>query len=476
MKKTNIVRIKFWALLLLTALLSVALSSCLLFTRAPEDPLSVPEDYHVSKEEILENIEKCEKKNPKEYSFVTEYFLYWGFPEFDVEKTVWAEQVFYTYYNYEGGLSTLVADVMPRAAEVARIFLDEYYDAIDASDTEAVTNSIIEAYVTASGDPYAVYRLPEVFDDFNEDMSGKFGGIGVMVEYNHQDETIMVATVYPDGPAAQAGFRVGDFVYAVNGKPISEIGYLNAVYEIRGEIGTTVSVTVLRDGEELELVATRAEVVEQSVSYEITEDNLGYIQVTTFKDNTDEQFAEAIDELRLAGVDGIIFDMRNNTGGYLETVENMMSYLLPSGKIIVTYQYKNRATATVYTKADRVDEESGEIYDSVIDVPIVVLCNEYTASAAEIFTSVVRDYRDDGLISATVVGTTTYKKGIMQASIPHATDGSYITLTVAYYNPPCGENYHGIGITPDVEVELDETVDNQYETAVSELKKLINAN
>ena len=466
---------KACALILLLVFISGALTSCISFSRPPEDPTSIPEDYHVSKPVIEKNIAACEKNNPKEYSFVTEYLLYWGFPEFDVTKAVWAEQVFHTYYNYEGGISDLKADVMPRAATVARLFLDEYYDLIDTADVSAVTNAIIESYVTASGDPYAVYRLPEKYDDFNQDMSGKFGGIGVMVEYNHQDESIMVATVYPDGPADKAGFKVGDFIHAVNGELISDIGYLNAVTKIRGEIGTDVSVTVIRDGEEILLTATRDEVVEQSVSYEITEDNIGYIIVTTFKDNTDEQFAEAIDALLLAEVDGLIFDMRNNTGGYLDTVINMISYLIPTGNTVVTYQYKGNAKATRYTKADRVNEETGEIYDSVVELPMVVLCNEYTASAAEIFTSAIRDYRNVGLLEATTVGTVTYKKGIMQASIPYDTDGSYITLTVAYYNPPCGINYHGIGITPDVEIELDESYDNQLERAVEEMRKLISS-
>ena len=476
MVKNNKTALRVWAAVLLAVMLSMALCSCLSYNRPPEDPTSTPENYHVSREQIERNISKCQKYNPKQYSYVTEYFLYWGMPEFDTEKTVWAEQVFYTYYNYEGGISELVADVMPRAAAVARIFLDDYYELIDLTDPTAVTNAIIEAFVQASGDAYAVYRLPDANDDFNQDMSGTFGGIGLMVEYNHQDESIMVATVFPDGPADIAGFRVGDFIEAVDGVPISEIGYLNAVYKIRGQIGTDVSVTVLRDGESIVLTATRDQVVETSVLSEITEDNIGYIRVTTFKSNTDEQFAEAIDSMRNAGVEGIIFDMRNNTGGYLETVINMLSYMLPSGKELVSYQYKGRAKVTIYSKADSYDAETGEAYDSVLDIPMIVLCNEYTASAAEIFTSAVRDYRNWGLFTAKIIGTTTYKKGIMQAGVRHSTDGSTITLTVAYYNPPCGENYHGIGIEPDITLELSDETDNQLDRAIEELKILINAN
>ena len=129
----------------------------------------------------------------------------------------------------------------------------------------------------------------------------------------------------------------------------------------------------------------------------------------------------------------------------------------------------------VYTQDD-VDPVTGEVSDHVLELPMVVLCNEYTASSSEIFASAVRDYRDDGVItSATIVGTVTYKKGVMQRGYLYS-DGSTITMTVAYYAPPCGVNYHGIGITPDVLVENTETEDLQYETAVSELLKLINAN
>ena len=422
-----------------------------------------------SKEKILENIEITKQSNSRNYSYVTDYLRHWGFPIFDASKMKWAENVFYKYYNYDGGIES--SEAFDSALLVADIFLNEYYDEIDKSSSAAVTDALIASFVEITGDPYAIYRTPEVFDEYDEDMSGSFGGIGVVIEYNHQDESLMVSTVYDGAPAAKAGFKVGDFIHAINGEAVSEIGYLNAVDKIRGKVGTSVTVTVLRDGEYIDLTAIRAIVEEKSIDYEITSEGFGYIRISTFKGNTDEQFALAVDYLREAGVRGIIFDVRNNTGGYLDTVANMLSYILPTGKTIVTYNYKNSDPTSVISKDDGVDS-SGKPYDSVLNIPMVVLCNEYTASAAEIFTAAIRDYNKEGLFDATTVGTTTYKKGIMQSSVLH-TDGSSITLTVAYYDPPCGENYHGIGITPDVIVEADGLTDNQLEIAKAELSRLL---
>ena len=168
-------------------------------------------------------------------------------------------------------------------------------------------------------------------------------------------------------------------------------------------------------------------------------------------------------------MDGIIFDLRGNPGGYVQSVCDVISYLIPSGNIIVSYQYKGRDAVEISST------HNGE-KDHVVDLPFVVICDEYTASSGEIFTAALRDYRNDGMITATIVGTTTYKKGIMQNTYSYI-DDSTITLTVAYYNPPCGVNYHGIGVSPDVYVENDSyETDKQLDTAFIELQKLINAN
>jgi carboxyl-terminal processing protease len=301
------------------------------------------------------------------------------------------------------------------------------------------------------------------------DMSGKFGGIGVMVEYNDLDESIMVSTVYPDSPAEKAGIKVGDYIHAVDGKTVEELGYLNAVNYVRGEIGTSVEITVLRGEELVTVTAIRGEVEELNVVYEIDDEKqIGYVQIVSFKENTFPQFKEAIDSLESAGVKGIIFDLRNNPGGYVDSVLSVISYLIPNDVPVMSYQYKGR------DKIELKSKDQGE--DHVVNLPFVVICNQYTASAGEIFTAAIRDYRNDKMLEAKIVGVNTYGKGIMQSSYYYPMDKSTVTFTVAYYNPPCKINYHGTGVTPDVIVEIENNTDTQYEAAVKELQNLISDN
>jgi carboxyl-terminal processing protease len=279
----------------------------------------------------------------------------------------------------------------------------------------------------------------------------------------------MIETVYPHSPGEAAGLKVGDIFYSIDGKTVAEIGYLNAVYHIRGKIGSTVEITVIRDGKYVTVTATRDEIEEINVDYEIDEsNNIGYVQIVAFKKNTAEQFIEAIDALEEVGVDGIIFDLRGNPGGYVQSVCDVISYLIPSGNLIVSYQYKGRDAVEILSTDNGTD-------DHVLDLPFVVICDSNTASSGEIFTSAIRDYRNEGLVKATLVGTTTYKKGIMQNTYPYI-DNSTVTLTVAYYNPPCGVNYHGIGVSPDVFVENTTDEDLQLVVAKNELLKLISDN
>ena len=462
-------------ILIIATLLSVIFSSVSCLYR-PAQPLT--------KDEILANI-ASEENADLNYNYVTSYLRVWRMPSFDSDKLKWMEYVVDRYYNLEGG----TPPTLDHAVSTANLFMEHYYDNIDLKNRTEVTDAIIDCYVTAIGDPYSIYRAPEVFEDYNNDMSGTFGGIGVVVEYNHTDETIMVSSVYKDSPAEAAGIKVGDFIYAVGDKTIEEIGYLNAVYLIRGEIGTDVEITVKRGDELIETVATRAQVVEKTVEYEITEDGYGYIAVTGFKENTDEQFAAALSYMKYKNVKGIVFDMRNNPGGYVNTVCTMVSMLVPSGTTLMSYQYKGQDEQFIVAPSqDAVPVWSGdellldgngnvvcEYTDLTAWVPVTVICNEYTASAAEIFTAAVRDYTDMELINGSTVGVTTFKKGIMQSSFSY-TDDSYITLTVAYYNPPCGVNYHLIGVTPEYVVENTETEDRQYIKAFEVLEELVNAN
>ncbi len=421
-----------------------------------------------SKDEIISNIENTSSEDTEDYTLVMQYFSLWGMPRYDTEKLAWVETVFNTHYKYGDGLPK----TEQHARLAAEIFLSEYYDSINRDNKTAVTDALISSYVAAVGDPYAVYREPEEYSDYNDTINGTFGGIGIVVEYDHTEESITVTSVTPGAPAEAAGFLPGDLIFAIEGRTIEELGYLNAIDYIRGEVGTKVTVTVIREGEKLDLVSDRAIIDEQSVGYTM-DGNLGYIAVSGFKGNTYEQFAEAVDSVVADGAEGIIFDMRNNPGGLVSSVCDMISYLIPTGYAIVSYDFND--STVVIRSEDDLDPKTGETRDSVVDLPMVVICNEYTASSAEIFTSAIRDYRNEELLSAKIVGGVTYKKGIMQSTFKYK-DGSSVTCTIAYYNPPSGENYHGTGITPDVIIDIGETEDLQYKTAKKELEALINAN
>lgn len=457
----NKLRRPFGRISILFLLVSALVVSAVVFS-------SCASDTPPTKDEILQNIEKTDSADTKNYSYVMQYFSLWGMPDFDTDKLTWVESHFQENYNYGEGLPS----TFEHALESADVFLDEYFDTVNLKSRAEVTDALINSYIAVIEDPYAVYRVAEKSSEYNETISGTFGGIGIVVEYNHTEKTVTVVSVNPGSPAEASGLRAGDFILGVDGRSITEIGYLNVVNHMRGEVGTTVFVTVERGGDIMGFACKRAVIEEKTVAYAV-EDGIGYIAVSGFKKNTYRQFVEAVDALKEAKVSGVIFDMRNNPGGLVESVCGMVSYIVPSDNVIVSYEFNGKTA--VITSEDDLLLEDGTSVDHTLDVPIVVICNEYTASSAEIFTSAIRDYRDMELIEAKIVGKTTYKKGIMQSTYQYK-DGSSLTYTMAYYNPPSGENYHGIGIKPDVTVDLAESEDTQLKTAIDELKLLINAN
>ena len=257
----------FSRLLTLIAVLLTVISSC-----SPNNNGGNDDEIYVavSKEEIQSNIAVSLLTPESEYQTVTNYLEVWGVGKFDRTKFAYLESMFIGVYNYEGGLP----ETETHAKDTVELYLEKYYDKIDRSNVTAVTDSLLYCYVENLSDPYSVYRPPIEADEYNTDMSGKFGGIGVVIEYNDREQTIRVTTVYPDSPAEKAGIMVGDYIHAVNGVTVEEIGYRNAVYHVRGEIGTTVELTLLRGEEQLTVTATRAEVEEKNVVYTYDEERI----------------------------------------------------------------------------------------------------------------------------------------------------------------------------------------------------------
>ena len=392
----------------------------------------------------------CDLTEPDEYA--ASHLSDFDVPDFDKSKFRSLERLFRDYFVEE----------LPPPEEMAErtsaIYFENFHEKIDTADTSAVTDALLDSYVLATGDKYSVYRTEEETEQYNEEMSGIFYGIGITVTYSEEAKTLTVTDVYEGGSAYEVGIKSGDLIVGVDGSRFSDIGYEATVNKIRGDENTTVEVTVLRAGEEITFVATRGRV--DTVYCSIDENKIGYIKIHSFKDNTAEQFSEALKFMEESGAVGVIYDLRNNTGGYLHAVVSMLSYVCPADTTIVSF-------SNGYAKPIK-DTNSLEF-----TLPSVVLCNEKTASAGELFTSAMRDFDEVyGYFDVTLVGKQTYGKGIMQRPF-YLGDGSTVTMTVAYYNPPSGENYHGVGIEPDVTAELSGEGDSQLTAAYAEINKLV---
>lgn len=452
---------------LLVFVLVFSLSACLLLKQGQGNT------QITGKDAILAAVNETVENDTYKYSYVYPYLVKWGITGFDLQKFFFYEYTFGSKYNFEDGLP----ETLTHAKDTAYYFIENYYDKIDINNEEKLTDALLYSYVYTVGDKYAFYRTAEEYEEFDQEMSGKFGGIGIQVEYDHTNRTILINQVFEDGPAAEAGLKVGDYIIGVDGKTLDELGgYQNAISFVRGEEGTDVTVTVDRNGEILDITVTRALINETSVSYALIDGKYGYIRISSFKLNTAEQFREAVEALEDLGVIGYIFDLRSNPGGYVHTAVEMVSYIIPSNKKVISYQYKGQSVESYRTSTDTLPLDEGLYGDHVIDLPMVIICDEYSASSSEIFIAALRDYDGpaEDIIDLTIVGQTTYGKGIMQSSYGYTLDDSYVTFTVSYFNPPSGINFHGVGITPDVYVEYGETTDTQLEESVRQLEILIN--
>lgn len=380
-------------------------------------------------------------------------------PDFDTQLLGAIESCFNSYYYTE------LPDNESLAEKTKSTYI-EFCSEIDPDSKTEVTYALIDCYIDAIGDKYAFYRSAAESEEYTSDMSGSFVGIGVSVLRDDLQKTIHVTGVEPDSPAFNAGIMPDDYIVAVNGKRVSDTGTLAAVNAIKGEEGSQVTVTVSRAGTEISFTMARASITETTVSYSfIEEGNIGLIKIKSFKANTAPQFFSAVRAMEEKGVGGIIFDLRGNPGGYLSAVTNMLSFLVPTGTTIASFS-SSKAT---------IRATNGNIYetdDHTLSIPSVVMCDETSASAAELFTAAMRDYNDMGLLKCTVIGQTTYKKGVMQSSFDF-NDGSSLTLTTALYNPPSGINFNDVGIIPDVPVE---NPNDYLSVALAEISKLISNN
>lgn len=331
-----------------------------------------------------------------------------------------------------------------------------FSDEISYDEMEACA---IKGYVQGLGDPYSVYYDAKETRALMEDTAGEFGGIGVVITQNVNTQVITFTTVYEDSPGEKAGLKDGDVLYKVDGEDVSGQELDTVVAKIRGEKGTVVELTILRgeDYKEHTYKVTRDIIEVKTVSYKMLEGNIGYIAVSGFETITLKQFESAIEELNAQGMKKMIVDLRNNPGGNLSTVCDMVDLILPKGTIVYTEDKQ---------KIKEVFESDDE---KQMDIPMAVLVNGNSASASEIFAGAIQDYQ-----KGKIVGTTTYGKGIVQ-SIYGLPDGTSLKITISEYFTPNGRSIHGKGIEPDVVVEYkyddnNPEADNQLQAAIDCLK------
>ncbi len=328
-------------------------------------------------------------------------------------------------------------------------------------DEEKLLDYVADGYMLGIGDAYADYMTQEEYKNYQQRNEGILVGIGITVQ---KDESgyILVSDVSEDSPAAIAGIEKNDLIIAVNNEDVLIIGYTQASSNIKGEEGTKLSLTLRREGEDYTVELSRKSMSSSTISHRMVGD-YGYIKIDNFDKSTVNDFKYAVSDLRSKDALGIVFDLRNNTGGLMESVVEILDYLLPEGNLISEINKKGEVK-NVYTSDS-----------NYIDMPMVCLINGETASAAELFVSDLRDFK-----AAELVGQTTFGKGIMQGAYP-LEDGSAIKMTVAYFNPSSDINFDGVGIKPDYEVALsteqqlnfetlDENTDPQFMKALEVLK------
>lgn len=340
-------------------------------------------------------------------------------------------------------------------------FFKEYsiYDA----DGKLLLDEMLKAYAAATGDPYAAYYTAEEYAALMAENNADMVGVGITVVYEPESKTIQIINVLPDSPALAAGVLPGDRIVTIGTGDaridVSKTDYDVALDALLGAEGTVAEFEVARGDEILPFRITRAKVTMVSVTGKVSESDakVGVVRITGFDTKTPVQFAAKMDELIALGCERFVFDVRNNPGGDLRSIQAVLAYFLNENDTVLSTVYKDGST-TVYrnVEATYTDDYADcsikkEYFGKYRKYPLAVLTNGNTASAAELFTAALRDH---GL--ATVVGETTYGKGVLQSiySLESYGYSGAIKLTVGYYNPPSGTNYDGVGIAPDVAVSL----------------------
>ena len=353
-------------------------------------------------------------------------------------------------------------DKLTKSLKNIKSILKKYY--LNDIDEDKAIDGAIEGYVSSLGDQYTEYIPKDEMEDYTQNLMGNYVGIGIYMSQNTKDNTIVVLTPIKYSPAEEAGILPGDIIKKINDVEYTGENMTAAANNIKGAEGTKVKLEIQRGQEIKTFEITRKKITTNPVIAEKLDNNIGYLEVTSFDENTAENFKSKYEELKAQGIDSLIIDLRNNGGGLVEEALKIADYIVPKGKELLV---------TVDKDGKEKVEKSKE--DVLIDMPIVVLVNKNSASSSEILAGALKDLNE-----ATIVGTTTYGKGVIQQFLT-LRDGSGLKVTVEEYYTPNRTKINGVGIEPNEKIELPETItnpltaerkdDTQLQKAIELLKK-----
>ena len=334
-----------------------------------------------------------------------------------------------------------------------RAVIDKYY--LGEVDEESLKEGAIQGYIEGLGDPYTEYISAEDMQDYLEDTMGNFVGIGIYMVNDTDTNQIMVLSPIKGSPAERAGIQPGDYIIAVNGEQCTADDLTVISTKIKGEEGSTVKLQILRGEETLDFEITRENIIVNPVEGAVLENKIGYIEFSSFDENTADEFKTKFEELQSQGITSLIIDLRNNGGGIVDEALQIAGYIADKDSVLL-YEVDKDNNETVETNES----------DPIINMPVILLTNENTASSSEILAGALKD-----LGKATIVGTKTYGKGVIQ-QILTLPDGSGLKITTEKYLTPNRTEINEIGIEPDEVVELPESVENVLNVERSQYTQL----
>ena len=358
--------------------------------------------------------------------------------------------IYYALGFNEQGFSNLMRFI------TAYRFIETKY--VNDTDDVKLIDGAIDGMVKSLNDPHSNYLSPKMYKTLMEQTEGSFAGIGVVMGMDNEQK-IHIVGIMENSPGQKAGLQEGDEILAVDGVPVTQMAFDEVATHVRGQAGTDVVLTIMRDNANQDITITRDNIKLKTVGHKMLDNNIGYIQIVSFSEDTANEFNEAYNDLKNQGMKALVLDLRNNPGGLLTTCVEIAKKLVPKGEIVSI-----------------VDKQGNkETYSSSLEAPeypLVVLINKNSASASEILSGAIQDTK-----AGTIIGNTSYGKGSVQTILPMFEDDA-VKLTIAKYYTPSGRSIDGTGITPDIEVNLDEnaTSDTQLDKALEVLKAQLNNN